>query len=97
MIALIVTYKCKPGMREEFLEAIIAEGIDVACRADEGNLKYDYYMSTDDENEMLLVEKWRDVASIDLHNEQPHFKRIMEIKDEFLEETTVEKFVSEDA
>lgn len=97
MIVLIVTYKCKPGMREEFLEAIIAEGIDVACRADEGNLKYDYYMSTDDENEMLLVEKWRDAASIDLHNEQPHFKRIMEIKDEFLEETTVEKFVSEDA
>ena len=95
MIALIVTYKCKPGMREEFLEAIIAEGIDVACRADEGNLKYDYYMSTDNDDEMLLVEKWRDAASIKLHNEQPHFKRIMEIKDEFLEETTVEKFVSE--
>ena len=95
MIALIVTYKCKPGMREEFLEAIIAEGIDVACRADEGNLKYDYYMSTDRDNEMLLVEKWRDADAVAVHQGQAHFKRLGELKGEFVEETVIEKYVIE--
>ena len=42
MIVLNVTYKCKPDMREEFLEAIISEGLDEASRAEEGNFKYDY-------------------------------------------------------
>lgn len=37
MIILNVTYKCKPDMRAEFLEAIYTEGIDIACRAEDGN------------------------------------------------------------
>ena len=28
MVVLNVTYKCKPGMREDFLKAIRAEGLD---------------------------------------------------------------------
>lgn len=44
MIVLNVTYRCKPGMRDEFLQKIQAEGIDAASRAEAGNLKYDYYV-----------------------------------------------------
>ena len=32
MIVLNVTYKCKPEMREEFLEMIMTEGRDEALR-----------------------------------------------------------------
>ena len=39
MIVLNVTYKCKPGMREAFLERILAEGIGEKSRMDEGNIK----------------------------------------------------------
>ena len=79
MIVLNVTYKCKPDMREEFLEAIMSEGIDAACRAEDGNVKYGYCMSAEDENEMLLVEKWRDADALAAHQGQPHFKRLGEI------------------
>ena len=34
MIVLNVTYRCKAGMREKFLEAIKAEGLDAASRAE---------------------------------------------------------------
>ncbi len=34
MIVLNVTYQCKPELREEFLEAIMTEGIDAASRAE---------------------------------------------------------------
>ena len=59
MIVLNVTYKCRPGMREAFLEAIRAEGIDEASRAEAGNLKYDYYLPFGGGDELLLVESGR--------------------------------------
>ncbi len=92
MIVLNVTYKCKPDLREEFLETIMTEGIDDASRAEEGNLKYDYYMPVNDENEMLLVEKWADSEAVALHSKQPHFKRLGELKPQFVTDTVIEKF-----
>ena len=92
MIVMNVTYKCKPEMREEFLERIMTEGIDIACRAEDGNIKYDYFISTDDSDELLLVEKWRDADALAAHGRQPHFARLREIKDEFVTETLIEKY-----
>ena len=43
MEILNVTYKCKEGMREKFLETIKAEGLDAASRAEAGNIKYDFF------------------------------------------------------
>ena len=97
MIVLNVTYKCKPGMREKFLEAIRAEGIDAACRAEDGNYKYDYYLSADNDNELLLVEKWRDAAAVSAHQGQAHFKRLGEIKQGFTEDTVLEKYNTDNA
>ena len=93
MIILNVTYKCKPQMRDEFLEMIMSEGIDVACRGEDGNLKYDYYIPTDNSDDLLLVEKWRDAEALDKHSKQPHFARLGEMKKDFVNDTIIEKFV----
>ena len=93
MIILNVTYKCKPGMGEAFLEKINEEGIGAACRAEDGNIKYDYYLPTNGSDEVLLVEKWRDADALAVHGTQPHFKRIGEIKESYILDTVVEKFV----
>ncbi len=92
MIVLNVTYKCKPDMRDEFLEMIMTEGIDVACRAEEGNLKYDYYYSTENSDELFLLEKWRDEEALNGHRGMPHFRRLGELKDTFTEETVIERY-----
>ena len=92
MIVLNVTYKCKPDMRDEFLEMIYTEGIDVASRAEEGNIKYDYYTPVDGSDELLLVEKWRDAEALAAHGKQEHFARLGELKKEFVLDTIIEKF-----
>ena len=92
MIILNVTYKCKPGMREEFLNAIRAEGLDAACRAEAGNLKYDYYLPADGSDELLLVEKWRDAEALALHGKEPHFARIGALKPQYVIDTLIERF-----
>lgn len=96
MIVLNVTYTCKPGTREPMLEKIVSEGVDAAARAEEGNFKYDYYRSIDREDEILLIEKWRDDEVLAKHGEQPHFKRVIEIKEEFGADTVIEMFRTED-
>lgn len=92
MIVLNVIYKCKPEMKEEFLETILAEGIDVACRAEEGNIKYDYYFPADDSDEILLVEKWKDADALAAHGRQPHYARLGDLKNKFVTKTVIEKY-----
>ena len=60
---------------------------------DKGSEKEGHYDSSDrNENEMMLVEKWRDADAIAIHNEQAHFKRLVGLKDEFVNETIIEKY-----
>ena len=92
MIVLNVTYKCRPGMREAFLEAILREGIDEASRAEAGNLKYDYYLPFDGGDELLLVEKWRDETALSAHGKTPHLFRLRELKAEYVTETVIERY-----
>lgn len=93
MIVLNVTYKCRPGMREKFLEAIRAEGIDTASRGEAGNLKYDYYFAEGSDTELLLVEKWADAEALRIHHDEPHFARLSELKKGFVNETVKEEYV----
>ena len=92
MIVLNVTYRCLPGMKEKFLEAIAAEGIAAASRAEAGNCKYDYYFPADGGDELLLVEKWQDAAALAAHRTLPHFARLGELKTAFVADTAIELF-----
>ena len=85
--SLNVYYHTKPGKREAFLAAIKKEGIDKMCRAENGNIRYDYYLSDSDENEILLVEKWESKACQQVHCTQPHAKLLQKLKAEFVENT----------
>lgn len=92
MLVLNVTFKCVPGKKEELLKKIQAEGIDALSRADEGNIKYDFYLPADDSDELLLVEKWEDAASLLKHSKQPHLARMAEIKEGLVIESVLEKY-----
>ena len=92
MIVLNVTYKCKENMREAFLETISKEGIDVASRAEAGNIKYDYYLPTENDNEVFLLEKWQDAEAVKVHSGQAHFKRLGELKATYVEDTVIERY-----
>lgn len=92
MIILNVTYKCVPGKREEFRELIRSEGLDAASRNEEGNSKYDFYMSTEKPDEMLLVEHWRDEEALKEHGGMAHFARLGELKEGRVLSTDIKKY-----
>ena len=96
MLVYNVTFRCRPGMRDTFLEKILSEGIDAAARAEEGNLKYDYYVPVGSGDELLLIEKYRDADAVAAHVRQKHTARLVELKEAYVRDMTLEKFEAQD-
>ena len=92
MIVLNVTYQCRPGLRETFLERITAEGIEAACRAEPGNICYDYFIPTDGSDTLLLVEKWQNAEALAAHAQLPHMVKLRALKAEYTTDTRIERF-----
>ena len=57
-LTLYVRYLAKPGCRESFLRQLTTEGIIDAIRREDGCLRYDYFLSVQNADEILLVEQW---------------------------------------
>lgn len=91
MLTLFVTYKVKPGLRDGFVHALFNEGIHAAVNAETGCLKYDYYLDAQDENSVLLVERWESREDQQAHLLTPHMERMREIKARFVESTLLEE------
>ncbi len=87
-----VHYHLKPGMRDEFYQAVIAHGIADASRAEEGNEKYEYYFSQDNEDELLLLEIWKSQEAVQLHGQTAHFAWLGELKKKYVSETVILRY-----
>ncbi len=92
MIIVLVEYFCKDNCREDFLRALKEQKIDAMCQAEAGNLKYDYSLSADRENVLILNEIWKDAEALNLHGSMPHMKLIPAIKEKDVEKTEIRKF-----
>ena len=51
-LTLYVAYTAKPGCRETFVRQIVMEGIADTIRREEGCIRYDYYFSAQQEDEI---------------------------------------------
>lgn len=80
MLLLNVTYTMKPGMRDTFLKEVQAQGIWDAVRQEDGCMQYAYYLPAQEDNTLLLVERWRDRAAQQVHLTTPHMAALGKIK-----------------
>jgi quinol monooxygenase YgiN len=87
-----VHYYIKDGKRNDFYRTLIESGIADASRAEEGNEKYEYYYSLDNENELLLLEVWKSAEAVELHQQSAHFKQLGELKKEYVTETAFMRY-----
>ena len=90
MIKVEVKYILKSGQRDAFYNAIISQGIDIAAKNEDGNIKYDFEISKE-KDLLFLHEIWRDEDSLSLHGEMPHYKALAALKAQYVEETLIEK------
>ncbi len=92
MYTIYVVFKCVPGKREEYIETLKKEGIVDAVRKEDGCIRYDYYFSEKDSDEILLIEAWESKKHQEIHIEQPHMARLRELKPDYVLSTTLGEF-----
>ncbi len=89
MYTIYVKFDCLPQKRESFIKKVKETGILQAIRAEDGCIRYDYYLSEKDPNELLLIEQWESKQHQEIHVTQPHMCKLREFKDEYITHTTL--------
>ena len=83
-LTLYVRYLAKPGCRETFLRQLTTRGIIDAIRREDGCLRYDYFLSVQNADEILLVEQWQTEEQQQIHLRTPHMDRLRRLKSEYV-------------
>jgi Uncharacterized conserved protein len=96
MITVNLYYKGANGSARAFAEEMESSGIADAIRAEEGNLRYQYFQPLADPETILLIDSWRDQAAIDAHHASPMMAQLAALREKYDLHMTVEKFTSED-
>ena len=93
MITVNLRYTGENGAALAFAKEMTASGTVDSIRAEEGNIRYEYYISLDDPQTVLLIDSWRDQAAIDAHHASPMMKTIASLREKYDLHMTVERFV----
>ena len=93
-ITVNLRYTGTDGNARKFAEEMISSGTVDAIRAEEGNLRYEYYQSMDDPETILLIDRWANQEAIDKHHATPMMDTIAKLREKYDLHMTVERYTS---
>ncbi len=77
---------------------MISTGTVEKIRAEKGNLRYEYFIPFEgDEETVLLIDSWENKEAIDVHHSSPMMKTIFELREKYDLHMEVERFLSDEA
>lgn len=89
MYTIYVKFDCLPEKREAFIKKVKKTGVLEAIRNENGCIKYDYYLSEKDPNELLLVEQWETKKHQEVHLTAPHMETLRSFKGDYITNTVL--------
>lgn len=89
MYTIYVKFQCQPQKREAFIQKMQETGVLAAIRAECGCKMYDYYLSAEDPDVILLIEQWESKAHQQVHMTQPHMAQMKGFKDDYIANTVL--------
>jgi len=95
-ITVNLRYTGTDGNALKFAEEMITSGTVDAIRAEEGNLRYEYYQSLEDPETILLIDSWASQEAIDAHHATPMMATIAALREKYDLHMAVERYTSED-
>ena len=95
-ITVNLRYTGTDGNARKFAEEMISSGTVDAIRAEEGNLRYEYYQSLDDPETILLIDSWASQEAIDAHHATPMMDTIAALREKYDLHMTVERYTGAD-
>lgn len=97
MITVNLYYTGTNGSARRFAEEMESSGTAAQIRAEEGNLRYEYFFPMNDSETVLLIDQWRDQAAIDAHHASPMMAEIARLRERYDLHMKVERFLSDES
>lgn len=94
MLVINIFYRGKNGSAKKFAEEMVSSGIVDLVRKEEGNLGYSYFFPMEDEETVLLIDKWKDEEALDRHHKTDMMRQIAELREKYHLSMRVEQYLS---
>ena len=93
-MSLIVNiyYTGKNGSARKFAEEMVSSGIVNRVRAEEGNQRYEYFFPMEDNETVMLIDKWKSEEALELHHKSEMMKEIADLRNKYELKMRVERF-----
>lgn len=95
-ITVNIYYSGANGNAKKFAEEMVSSGIVSDIRAENGNIRYEYFYPMNDNETVLLIDSWKDQHSIDIHHESPMMAKIIKLREKYDLHMKVERYVSDE-
>jgi quinol monooxygenase YgiN len=96
-ITINIYYTGKNGSARKFAEEMISSGVVRNIRAEDGNIRYDYFYPMSDPETVLLIDSWENQNAIDLHHASPMMEQITKLREKYDLSMKVERYISDEA
>ena len=96
-ITMNLYYTGTNGSARKFAEEMEQSGTAARIRAEDGNLRYDYFLPMSDPETVLLIDSWMDQASLDIHHASPMMGTIAALREKYDLHMRAERYVSDEA
>lgn len=92
MITINLRYTGKDGNAVKFVEEMESSGTADAIRAEDGNIRYEYFIPLKDPETVLLIDAWESQSALDAHHNSPMMKTISSLREKYDLHMTAERF-----
>ena len=90
-----ILYTGTDGNARRFAEEMMSSGLVDAIRQEEGNEQYAYYFPMEDPETVLLIDKWKDQAALDIHHKSVMMEQIAALRKKYKIRMKVQRFTEE--
>ena len=94
MITVNLYYTGVNGKARLFAQEMESSGTAAAIRAEQGNIRYEYFFPMNDPETVLLIDVWESQEAIDAHHASPMMETIKALREKYDLHMKVERFVS---
>lgn len=91
-----IYYTGKNGSARKFVQEMVSSGIVDKIREEEGNERYEYFFPMDDEETVMLIDKWKKQEALDMHHKSEMMKQIAKLRNKYMLKMRVERFTEYD-
>lgn len=96
-IVMNLYYTGENGNARRFAEEMERSGTAALIRQESGNERYAYFFPMDDPETVLLIDIWKDQASIDAHHATPMMAEIARLREKYDLHMRAERYITDEA